>query len=78
MSELMKKDVMFKWQDEQAKAFKQLKNVISKAPVLRAPNINLPFVVTTDASGFAVGATLSQDVGNGLQPIAFMSRDVSS
>ena len=31
-------------------------------------------MVTTDASGFAIGATFSQDQGNGLQPIAFMSK----
>ena len=37
----------------------------------------LPYVVTTDASGFAVGATLSQDQGNGLQPIAFLSHKMN-
>jgi transposase InsO family protein/uncharacterized protein YjiS (DUF1127 family) len=34
--------------------------------------------VTTDASGFATGAVLQQDHGNGLQPIAFMSHKLNS
>ena len=45
-----------------------------KAPVLIVPKVDLPFTVTTDASGFAIGATLSQDHGHGLQPIAYMSK----
>ena len=35
---------------------------------------SLPFVVHTDASGFAIGAVLQQDQGHGLQPIAFLSK----
>ena len=38
------------------------------------PDPNVPFVVHTDASGFAVGAVLQQDQGKGLQPIAFLSK----
>ena len=44
------------------------------APVLILPDPNLPFVVHTDASGFAIGAVLQQDQGKGLQPIAFISK----
>ena len=61
------------WDDSHQKSFDALKSAISSAPVLTLPDESLPFVVTTDASGFAVGATLSQDQGNGLQPIAFLS-----
>ena len=42
--------------------------------MLILPNPSLPYLVTTDASGFAVGATLSQDQGKGQQPIAFLSK----
>ena len=50
------------------------KQAIQSAPVLALPNDNLPFVVQTDASGFAVGAVLQQDQGDGLRPIAFLSK----
>ena len=42
--------------------------------MLILPDPSLPYVVTTDASGYAVGAWLSQDQGRGLQPIAFLSK----
>ena len=74
LSELLHKDVAFAWGSPQESAFRQLKAAVSAAPVLVLPKPDVPFVVTTDASGFAVGATLSQDHGDGLQPIAFMSK----
>jgi hypothetical protein len=42
-------------------------------PVLTVPNETAPFIVTADASGYAVGASLSQNLGLGPQPVAFMS-----
>ena len=74
ISELVKKDVPFVWSDKQEQAFCKLKHIMTHAPVLIVPDISLPFTVTTDASGYAVGATLSQDQGKGLQPVAFMSK----
>jgi hypothetical protein len=74
LSELLQKDKPFQWKNEQQLAFEQLKKAVSSAPVLAIPDESLPYVVTTDASGFAVGATISQDHGQGLQPIAFMSK----
>ena len=44
------------------------------APVLRLPDFDHQFVVTTDASDVAIGAILQQDTGMGLQPIAYASR----
>ena len=51
-----------------------MKVALSTAPVLKLPDFDYQFVVTTDASDVAVGAILQQDVGVGLQPIAFASR----
>src|SRR3954466_8220426 len=52
----------------------ELKQAITTEPVLINPDHKLPFTVVTDASGFAVGAALCQDQGNGLQPVSFMSK----
>ena len=42
------------------------------------PDPNQPYVVVTDASGFAIGAALCQDHGNGQQPCAYISRKMNN
>lgn len=74
LNDLLQKESVFHWADEHQKAFDALKRKIAAQPTLILPRDHLPFVVQTDASGFAVGATLMQDVGKGLQPIAFLSK----
>jgi hypothetical protein len=78
ISELTHKGKAFEWTDQQQKAFEQLKKAVSTAPVLILPDKKLPFVVQTDASGVAVGASLNQDQGKGLQPVAFLSQKLQS
>jgi transposase InsO family protein len=79
LTELLQKDRAFEWSDRQQKAFDQLKKSVSQQPVLILPDPSKPYVVTTDASGFAVGAWLGQDqTGEGsLQPIAYLSKKMS-
>jgi hypothetical protein len=74
LSELTKDSVKFEWTASHESAFVRLKAAIAQGPVLILPNPSLPFVVHTDASGYAVGAVLQQDQGQGLQPIAFLSK----
>ena len=42
-------------------AFEKLKNLISTHPILRFPNFEKQFTLTTDASNYAIGAVLSQE-----------------
>lgn len=59
---------------EQMESFKQLKNcLISDEVMLHYPNFDNPFELTTDASKYALGATLSQDN----RPITYLSRTLS-
>ena len=77
LSELTKNDVKFDWGDAQQKAFVELKKALCSAPVLLIPDPALPYVLNCDACNYAVGATLQQDQGNGLQPIAYRSRKLT-
>lgn len=74
ISSLLSKGVPYVWGEKQQQAFESLKRAVSQQPTLVLPNPTLPYVVTTDASGFAVGAVLQQDHGHGLQPIAYLSK----
>jgi hypothetical protein len=78
LTELTKSSLQWKWGAEEIKAFNDLKIAMSSVPVLLIPNMDLPFTVTTDASGYAIGAVLSQDQGNGLQPVAYLSHKMSA
>jgi hypothetical protein len=64
----------FVWTPEAQIAFEKMIDALCSAPVLVLPDPTKPYVVTTDASGYALGACLMQDHGNGLQPIVYMSK----
>jgi hypothetical protein len=78
LTHLTKADVAYIWTEEIQQAFQQLKNALISAPVLAVPDVERPFVVTTDASDHAIGAVLSQGNGGMERPVAFMSRTLSS
>lgn len=64
------------WGEQQDEAFAALKHALSTAPVISAPDMSQPFIVTTDASDFAVGAVLSQ-LGPPPRTIAFESHKLN-
>ena len=78
LTALLHKDTPFEWNEPQRQAFQQLKDTMMKKPVLILPDPSKSFVLTTDASGYAVGATLSQDLGDGLRPVAYLSKKMNS
>ena len=77
LTQLTKIGVEWNWSEAQHRAFNRLKLALTTAPVLKLPDFDRQFVVTTDASDAAVGAILEQDFGNGLQPVAFASRKLN-
>ena len=77
LTQLTKIGVEWNWSEAQHRAFNRLKLALTTAPVLKLPDFDRQFVVTTDASDAAVGAILEQDFGNGLQPMAFASRKLN-
>ena len=57
---LLEKDATFEWDSECQQRFEELKTHLTTAPIVRAPNWNLPFEVMCDVSDLAVGAVLGQ------------------
>ncbi|KAG1225834.1 hypothetical protein G6F67_009193 [Rhizopus microsporus] len=67
------------WSKDCQVAFDKLKQLMSSAPVLQAPDLSRQFIIETDASDFGVGAVLLQKDDHGLlHPIAFESKKLSS
>ncbi|KAL6310934.1 hypothetical protein AAG906_016223 [Vitis piasezkii] len=60
LCELLAKDAKFIWDERFQKSFDQLKQFLTTAPIVRAPNWQLPFEVMCDASDFAIGVVLGQ------------------
>jgi hypothetical protein len=73
LTELTKDEVEWKWADSERGAFERLKGMLSDAPILRLADPDRPYVIHCDASGYAIGACLMQDHGNGLQPVSYIS-----
>ena len=60
LTQLMRKDVSFVWSPECQQAFEQLKDNLTLAPVLAAPDGTDGFEVYTNASGSGLGCVLQQ------------------
>ena len=72
---LTKKDVDYVWSPECEKAFQQLKELLTTAPLLSFPDFSRPFILETDASGAGLCAVLAQKQPDGtVHPIAYASR----
>nr|GFC00612.1 reverse transcriptase domain-containing protein [Tanacetum cinerariifolium] len=56
MTRLLEKDTPFIFSKECIKAFQSLKKKLTEAPILVAPDWDLPFELMCDASDFAIGA----------------------
>ena len=69
----------FVWSPEAQESFEALKQALSSAPVLRTFDPRRRAVLTTDASGLAVAAILTQPDDAGHQhPVAYESRKLTA
>ncbi|CAI7760631.1 unnamed protein product [Closterium sp. NIES-53] len=74
LTNLLKKNTPFKWEDAHQQAMEQLKTALTSAPVLILPDPEKDYVIEADTSDQAVGVVLMQDQEKGLQPIAYLSK----
>ena len=74
---LLGKDCKFKWTDACQDAFKALRALLIKAPVLAFPKEDLPYIVDTDASDYGIGGALSQCIEGTEHVIAYYSKSLN-
>ena len=58
LTDLTQDKVKFQWGQDQEAAFNQLKYLLATSPILKLPDYNLEFILTTDASSASVGAVI--------------------
>lgn len=58
---LLRKDISFHWERHQEDAFKDIKKILSEAPILTFFDVKKPVVVSVDASKFGLGAVILQE-----------------
>ena len=77
LNKLMEKGQKFSWSSECQESFEALKTLLVSAPILGYPNEHDRFILDCDASGYGIGAVLSQ-VQNGEEVvIAYASNALS-
>ena len=74
LTRLLKKGTPFIWSEECQRSFDLLKDKLASRPLLKFPDFSKQYIISTDASGFAVAAILQQEYSGMLHPIAYYSR----
>ncbi|GJR81918.1 reverse transcriptase domain-containing protein [Tanacetum coccineum] len=77
MTHLLEKNTPFIFSNECIQAFQTLKNKLTEAPILIAPNWDLPFELMCDASDYAIGAVLGQRHEKHFRPIHYASKTMT-
>ncbi|GBG86813.1 hypothetical protein CBR_g42096 [Chara braunii] len=78
LTDLTRLDTPWEWTDKCETAFRHLKHALTHYEVLKLPDPDKPFIVTTDASQYGIGAVLAQQEGPKLRPVEYMSKKMSS
>lgn len=74
---LTKTRCKFQWTAECEAAFRKIKECLVSASILFCPDYSLPFHIQTDASGFGIGAVLSQPHSDGEKVVCYLSRSLT-
>ncbi|GJW98159.1 reverse transcriptase domain-containing protein [Tanacetum coccineum] len=74
MTHLLEKETPFFFSKECIESFNTLERKLTEAPILIAPDWDLPFELMCDASDFAIGAVLGQQKNKHFQPIHYAGK----
>ena len=74
LTNLLKQENDFEWNNEQQQAFESLKECLMKDPILVYPNFQKDFYLACDASGTGLGAVLLQKNKCRMRVISYASR----
>jgi transposase InsO family protein len=78
LTDLTREAVKFEWGEKEQTAFDDLKQRLTSAAVLAHPDSSRQYIVSTDASGFAISGVLMQDQPDGTRrPVAYFSRKLN-
>nr|GEV75155.1 reverse transcriptase domain-containing protein [Tanacetum cinerariifolium] len=78
MTRLLEKDTPFIFSQECADAFQILKRKLTEAPILIAPDWDMPFELMCDARNFAIGAVLGKCQDKHFRPIHYASKTMTN
>ena len=62
------------WGDKQEAAFTKVKEVLSKEPIMKLPDLDKEFILQTDTSGVGIGACLLQQHEGIKHPVLYASK----
>nr|GEW23429.1 reverse transcriptase domain-containing protein [Tanacetum cinerariifolium] len=77
MTRLLQKDTSFIFSQECVEAFQTLKRKLTEAPILIAPDWDMPFELMCYASDFPIGAVLGQRQDKHFRPIHYASKTMT-
>ena len=77
MRRILRSSDKFRWTDEAQRSFVELKGLLTQKQVLASFNANLDIIVTTDASGYGLGAVMTQIKDGVERTIECISRTLS-
>ncbi|GJS58361.1 reverse transcriptase domain-containing protein [Tanacetum coccineum] len=77
MTHLLEKNTSFIFSHECIQAFQTLKKKLTEAPILIAPDWDQPFELMCDASDYAIGEVLGQQIEKHFRPIHYASKTMT-
>ena len=77
LTRLLKKDILWVWQEKEEESFRALLSRLSESPVLAHLDESADLVLRTDASVAGLGAVLSQGSGRDERVVAYLSKTLS-